>query len=1146
MGKPIGYHIGHRYATVTQTYIAIVFPNARTSRVAMTYVVALGASPMNECDINKRNKYNNRERTTTQPSRCDAISPYRIHIFHIYYFSFHILIPTLSIMKTKQIFLLLVALLGFAAQSVAQCTVSISLSNPELNCVNTTTTLTASSGFAAYQWSNGLGNGNTITVSHAGNYTVTATASNGCTAIATVSVMQNITPPNAAIAPPPVLTCSTPCVTIITGGVMSGVTYNWSNNTSGSSITICQSSTYTVTVTDSANGCTASATASVMQNITPPIALAGPDQTLRCNMPSVDIGIISPAPNVSYTWSVPYNTSYITVTSPGTYTVTVTDVSNGCTSTDEVMVLEDRVLPFVGISPPSTLTCANPTATLNAFSGANSVYTWSPNVAFSVGSNATINSPGTYTVTVTNTSNGCTASAVVFTSSDFNPPFVSMISSSTILTCATATATISASGASSYTWSIGGNTPSITVNQGGTYTVTATNMTNGCTSSASVIVTQDIAPPNLSVSFPTLICANSTATISASGGVVYQWSNNVSTSNGSTATVNQAGIYTVTATNANGCTGSTTFTIAQPQSISINVAQTSNVSCFGGANGGAVAISTGGTPPYTYTWDNVVFSIFNGNLTAGVHTVTVTDANICTAIASVTIAQPTPITTTATAMQDVFCFGGSNGSASAVASGGTQPYVYGWSNPMSSTGQTVNNLFAGIYTATATDASGCTAIASVTIMEPSTVSITASLNSPSTTCEGNGSVVLSSSGGSGGPYTYAMNNSNQQNSTIFDGLQGGAYTFLAFDAQGCSASIIVTVPENIPSPCVFPGDTNNDGIANNTDLLPIALSNALTGNARLNATTQWAAQTAQDWATNIPNTTTNRKHADCDGNGTILANDTLVILQNYGQVHQRGVMQTTNLNDPPISCLFANDTVQNTAFPYRLKANVVVGSAAIPAQGVHSLAFTINYDPTVASSAYINLANLSWLGAANELFHIQHDDGQGHLDVAISRFDGQSRNGAGIVAECGFVIIDNIIGRGTNSIAYPFDITVSDIKAINPQNVTLPMNGVATRTVLNNMVLATNTNPLSANIRISPNPTHDILNIQTNGIAINRLTLTNMLGQVLLTQNADVRATLVVAQTVATTLSLADLPQGTYFITIETPEGRLTQKVVKL
>jgi SprB repeat/Secretion system C-terminal sorting domain len=688
-----------------------------------------------------------------------------------------------------------------------------------------------------------------------------------------------------------------------------------------------------------------------------------------------------------------------------------------------------------------------------------------------------------------------------------------------------------------YTWDNGFSNPNNSLSAG-THTVTATDG-NGCTGSGTFVITEP-SPPVLFTNSGSVTCFGGTdgfGSVNVAGGTSpYTYSLNVGIVNTTGVfTGLSAGNYNTTVSDANGCIISGSFFISSPGPISINATTTQNVSCFGGADGDAFANVTGGTPPYSFTWDNGVVSISNNSLSAGTHTVTATDSHGCSASASVTIAQPSQIVLTMN-QTNAICAGSATGSADAFISGGRPPFSYTWSN--NSFSQSLNNISAGIYTVTVSDANNCTASASVFITAPSSMSITASLNSPSTTCEGNGSVVLSSSGGNA-PYTFAMNNSSRQNSTIFAGLHGGTYTFLAFDVQGCSVSIIVTVPENIPSPCVFPGDANNDGTADNTDLLPIALSNALTGNARVSASTQWTAQTAQNWTTNIPNTTTNRKHADCDGNGTILANDTLVILQNYGQTHALRTPQTTNQNDPPISCVFASDTIQNVSYPYNLKASVMVGSSAIQAQNVHGLAFTINYDATIASSAYFNLKNVSWLGNANELYHLQHDDGAGHLDVAISRFDGQPRNGAGIVAECGFVIIDNVIGRGVNSISAPFNVSISDIKAISPQNMTLPMSGIATQTVLKNMVLGTNNNPLSANIRISPNPTDGILNIQSNGIVIHTLTLTNIVGQVLISQKTFDNNT-------NPTLSLSHLPQGTYLLTIDTPQGSSTRKIVRL
>jgi Secretion system C-terminal sorting domain len=1050
-------------------------------------------------------------------------------------------------MKTKQIFLLCIALLGFAVQGFAQC--SLSITQPGvLTCINTSVPITAS-GCVGYTWTDAnntiIGNSATIAVSAGGTYTVTGTdvngvtttaavivqedrtpptatvqssasvltcittstnlvasggdvyiwsqntgsstganatavsadtytvtvttLGNGCAASASITVAQDITQPIVSISPPQMLTCANQTITLNTFGGFGF--YTWSGNvlfSNQDNATVNQVGTYTVTTTNPSNGCSSSATVTVTADITPPNANAGLDKTLTCNTSCVNIGQASVTPSVTYNWSNGAGVPFFTVCSGGIYTVTVTNTANGCTGTDEVMVTENRTSPFVGISNTNVLTCMNPTAILNAFSDVNSVYTWSPNVASSTGSNATINYPDTYSVTVTNTSNGCTAYAVVSALSDIMQPVVNMISDATTLNCVNTQATIFANGGDAYIWNTGANTPYIIVSNPGTYTVTATNMTNGCTASASIVISSDYSVPILSFSsnISTLTCVNPFATLSATGGDTFSWSTNIASSNGGTAIANQAGTYTVTTTNiVSGCTASATIALGSLIPISADSAITP-INCSNSTNGSILLVINGDNPPFTLQWSNNSISNPLVSQNSGTYTVTITDALGCKFSRGYTLYGGSPTVTIQPSSPINVCPGGAVLlSASAVQDGNIifNSSAYNWSgNGLSQYAAIINPIaqpiIPTIYTVTVTGFGGCTGTASVFV--------------------------------------------------------------------------------NIMNDCIFPGDANNDGTADNTDLLPIALSNALTGNARLNATTQWTAQTAQNWTTNIPNTTTNRKHADCDGDGTIAANDTLVILQNYGQTHALRTPQTTNQNDPPISCVFASDTVQSTSYPYNLKANVIVGSSAMQAQNVHGLAFTINYDATIASSAYFNLNNVSWLGNANELYHLQHDDGAGHLDVAISRFDGQPRNGAGIVAECGFVIIDNVIGRGMNSISAPFNVSISDIKAITPQNMTLPMSGVTTQTVLKNMVLGTNTNPLSANIRISPNPINDFMRIKTTDVEITNVIISNTLGQVLLQQNTFENQANI-------TIATADLPQGTYFVTLYTNEGRVTQKIVK-
>ena len=209
-------------------------------------------------------------------------------------------------------------------------------------------------------------------------------------------------------------------------------------------------------------------------------------------------------------------------------------------------------------------------------------------------------------------------------------------------------------------------------------------------------------------------CGNATgsATATPTGGVgpyTYLWSNS-----GTTATVNNlaAGTYTVTVTDANSCTQVSTVIINNSNGPSTSNTSVTNVSCNGAANGSITITPSGGTSPYTYMWSNSATTATVTGLAGGVYTVTVSDATLCTAIASVTITEPSALATNATASNES-CQSCSDGSATATPTGGTSPYTYAWSN--GGTTQTINFLAPGTYTVTVTDANGCTQNQTVTV-----------------------------------------------------------------------------------------------------------------------------------------------------------------------------------------------------------------------------------------------------------------------------------------------------------------------------------------------------------------------------------------------------------------------------------------------
>ncbi|TND07643.1 MAG: fibronectin type III domain-containing protein [Bacteroidetes bacterium] len=235
---------------------------------------------------------------------------------------------------------------------------------------------------------------------------------------------------------------------------------------------------------------------------------------------------------------------------------------------------------------------------------------------------------------------------------------------------------------------------------------------------------------------------------------------------------------------------------------SANVAS-QNPSCSGSCDGSAWATPTSGTAPFTYSWSpgGSTNDTITG-LCPGVYAVVITDANSQTVTDSVTIAPPSPVSLIATST-DVSCNGGSNGTGSVTASGGTGSYTYNW-QPSGGTGSTANNLSAGTYSVIVTDGNGCPDTATVTIAQPAVLSTTNTQADP--VCFGStGSAGVTVSGGTPG-YSYAWTPSggNGANAT---GLPAGSYTCTITDLNGCSLTqtFLLTQP---PGMSVTAGQTN--------------------------------------------------------------------------------------------------------------------------------------------------------------------------------------------------------------------------------------------------------------------------------------------------------------------------------------------------
>ena len=265
-----------------------------------------------------------------------------------------------------------------------------------------------------------------------------------------------------------------------------------------------------------------------------------------------------------------------------------------------------------------------------------------------------------------------------------------------------------------YSWSNNGAVSTITGLTAGAYTVTATDA-DGNTGVATVTVGEP-SPVTVTVTGTdeNNNSSDGTATANASGGTApysYSWDNDT---NGAAIGNLPAGTYNVIVTDANGCQANGSVTINNTiGNLTVSATQTQAVSCNGGADGEAMAFANGGTAPYSYLWSNNANGGTNTGLAAGTYSVTATDNNGATGVASVTITEPSTLNASATGNDATE--GNNDGSATVNANGGTAPYSYAWSSGGNSA--TEANLGAGTYSVVVTDANGCTANASVTIAE---------------------------------------------------------------------------------------------------------------------------------------------------------------------------------------------------------------------------------------------------------------------------------------------------------------------------------------------------------------------------------------------------------------------------------------------
>ncbi len=583
------------------------------------------------------------------------------------------------------------------------------------------------------------------------------------------------------------------------GGV-GNFSYSWSTLpvTFDSVATMVSAGTYFVTVTDG-NGCSVIGSTEVLQPDRLRLSISGMDAS--CNGGSdgtVSVEVTDGTAPYQYDWGDNLTQSSINVPA-GTYVVTVTD-DNGCTEDASITIGEPA--PEMAISESTETKCADSadgTATAIPMGQAPYTYLWD-DPSMQETQTAIDLGVGIYNFTITD-ANGCISigSAEITSPSTLMGEAISFMAD--CFDAPTGEAVANANNGSppyTYLWSDpqGQMTERATGLLAGIYMVTISD-SNGCSVIAETEVTQpdEIIVITSSTPASCVEIANGSASAMASGGddsFTVRWSNDET----STAITNlMVGIYTVTFTDSNGCTGEGSVEIVPDEnSVSIETIVGENIRCFGENNGQATAFHNGGTAPYTYVWDDPLGQLSNPaiNLFAGDYVLTITDDNGCTTTGNIEITEPDVFEGEIVDPINILCQGDNTGSLSVTAQGGTMPYDFEWNIPDQDS--IANDIIAGNYFVTVTDANGCSFIDMASISEPDSY-VEATIEQLIVACQGSseGSAVISAEFGTGSNYDFEW--SHGETGALVENLPVGDYFTTTTDENGCQTFDTITIIE---------------------------------------------------------------------------------------------------------------------------------------------------------------------------------------------------------------------------------------------------------------------------------------------------------------------------------------------------------------
>lgn len=546
--------------------------------------------------------------------------------------------------------------------------------------------------------------------------------------------------------------------------------------------------TYAVNVTD-ANGCSASVSVSI-QEPSPVVATSSAAQIL-CHGGSAAV-TVSAVGGVA-----PYQNTGTYTLSAGDYDYIVTD-ANGCPSPVHVHLAEPSALSVTASTTDAQCNGGNGSAHLQ-ISGGVSPYTvhWQDNSTGVNNTHLPVNTTFGYTVT---DQNGCTEQGSVSAS---QPESLALELSAESVSCyglsdgRVSIATLSG-GTQPYTysWNNGHQGNSLSGVASGNYTLTV-NDAHGCSVVANATVSQPSALSARAIA-TNVNCGVSAGSLMLNvfGGTTpytYVWSNGSQSDSQSGVT---EGVYSVTVTDDNGCSATSSASVGIIGSIAVSIDEVSHISCYGMSDASIVAAAENVQQPALYMWSNGMTSTTLNGLDAGTYSVTVSDAWGCFGTASYRVVSPTAITMSSQVVNP-HCYNSADGSISVEVGGGRPPYNYMWTNGSMST--SLINVRAGTYGLVVSDSEGCILRHDFTLSSPQMITIETEIVDATCYGQANGTMTVTALGGVG-HYMFGIGkNPTMQDDSIFEHLAAGFYNVVASDANGCTADVQVTVlqPERI-------------------------------------------------------------------------------------------------------------------------------------------------------------------------------------------------------------------------------------------------------------------------------------------------------------------------------------------------------------